>query len=380
MMTSTPCGKGGKERNAVHPRSILLLLLLLLVSCGGGGATTQPAAQQTPATEATTPLPADQHTPTPDASQTMTDTLNLSGLTPVSEGQTLHVVATTSLVGDVVGIIGGATINLTVLMPPGTDPHTFEPTPRDLATLSEADVIFINGVGLESFLEPMLQSSSINQDRIISVSHGVTALALDHDHAEEHADEGDHSAEGEEEHDHGEFDPHVWFSPLNVVSWADTIEQTLAHADPAHASEYATRAAAYRQELHDLDTWIREQVAQIPEQNRKLVTDHEAFGYFAHEYGFEQVGAVIPGASTLAEPTAKELADLEDAIREQGVSAIFVGSTVNPDLSERVAQDTGTKLVPLYTGSLSEKGGPADTYLKMMQYDTQAIVAALATP
>jgi len=163
-----------------------------------------------------------------------------------------------------------------------------------------------------------------------------------------------------------------------VEGWVGTIEQTLRQADPANADTYTANASAYREELHELDAWIMEQVAQVPEAQRNLVTDHTAFGYFAHRYGFEQVGAVVPGYSTMAEPSAQELANLEDAINEYQVPAIFVGTTVNPALSERVAEDTGTQLVPLYTGSLSEAGGEADTYLKLMRYNTQAIVAALS--
>ena len=134
---------------------------------------------------------------------------------------------------------------------------------------------------------------------------------------------------------------------------------------------------AYRQELIDLDQWILEQVAQIPEANRELVTDHQLFIYFANRYGFEQIGAIVPGYSTLSEPSAQELAQLEDAIRELGVRAIFVGNTVNPALAQRVANDTGTKLVFLYTGSLTEATGPAPTYLDYMRFNVQAIVEAL---
>ncbi|NJN68533.1 MAG: zinc ABC transporter substrate-binding protein [Chloroflexaceae bacterium] len=191
--------------------------------------------------------------------------------------------------------------------------------------------------------------------------------------------EAEHEHEEEHEHEHSGSDPHVWFSPASVQGWVNNIEQTLRHADPSNADTYAARASAYREELHHLDTWISEQVALVPPDRRKLVTDHTAFGYFAHRYGFEQVGAVVPGFSTMAEPSAQELAQLEDAIRAHQVPAIFVGTTVNPSLSERVAGDTGTRLVMLYTGSLSEAGGPADTYLKLMGYDTQAIVTALTS-
>lgn len=315
------------------------------------------------------------------------ESVDLSAIVPIAAGETLQVVATTSIVGDVVQNIGGDAIDLKVLMPVGTDPHTFEPTPQDIAAMSEADVVFVNGVGLETFLEPLLEGAEVDPGRIISVSQSVPLLAFagkpddevmtEHEHADEHetsemTDHGD-----EHHHSHGDMDPHVWFNPLNVEAWAHTIEQTLTHANPTDAATYTDNAQQYIEELHSLDTWIQEQVALIPEANRQMVTDHTAFGYFAAQYGVEQIGAVIPGFSTLAEPTAQDLAALEDLIREQGVPALFVGTTVNPALAERVAQDTGIKIARLYTGSLSESGGEATNYLDFMRYNTTAIVEAL---
>ncbi len=129
--------------------------------------------------------------------------------------------------------------------------------------------------------------------------------------------------------------------------------------------------------MTDLDGWISQQVAQVPQANRKIVSDHVVFGYFAKRYGFEQVGAVIPSISTLAAPSAQELADLEDVIQKLGVRAIFVDSTVNPALSQRIASDTGMQLVPIYSGSLSAADGPAATYLDFMRANVSAIVQAL---
>ena len=172
-------------------------------------------------------------------------------------------------------------------------------------------------------------------------------------------------------------DPHAWVDPNNVIQWVKTIEQQLSSTDPKNAASYQANAENYRTELQNLDAWIREQVAQIPPENRKLVTDHTLFGYFADEYGFEQVGALIPGYSTLAEPSAQELAAMEGSIASLDVHAIFVGNTVNPALAERVAADTGTQLIYVYTGSLSEPGGEADSYLAYMRYNTTAFVKAL---
>lgn len=283
-------------------------------------------------------------------------------------GEKLRVVATTSIVADVVQQVGGDLIELATLLPVGADPHTFEPTPQDAAALAGAHVVFINGAGLELFLEDLLESAGEGV-MVVPVSHGIELLKF----------EGE--AEGEEEeaehHHHGDTDPHVWFDPQNVSVWVNNIEQALVALDPGHAEAYKAGAKSYRAELERLDGWIEEMVAQVPQENRKLVVDHRALAYFARRYGFEQVGTVFPGYSTLTEPSAQELAALEEAIRGYNVRAIFVSTTVNPALAERVARDTGTKLVFLYTGSLSDPGGPADSYISFMKYNTGAIVNAL---
>jgi ABC-type Zn uptake system ZnuABC Zn-binding protein ZnuA len=162
-----------------------------------------------------------------------------------------------------------------------------------------------------------------------------------------------------------------------VKIWVNNIERALSQADPANAGEYAANAHAYRAELDKLDAWIRTKVAAIPPENRLIVTDHTLLDYFVEQYGFKQVGAIVPGYSSLAEPTAQELARIEDAIAELGVKAVFVGKTVNPALAERLSQDTGVQLIFFYTGSLSDPDGDAGSYLDYMRYNTNAIVDAL---
>jgi len=288
--------------------------------------------------------------------------LALSACRPavVSEtGTGLKVVATTTLVGDVVRQVGGELVEVSVLLPANTDPHGFEPAPKDLAHVAEAQVIFANGVGLETFLEPMLENSG-GQAEIVFVSDGVPLLQ-----AATHEDED------------GGSDPHTWFDPNNVMIWTQNIERKLSVLDPSNAQTYSVNSEKYQEALRQLDEWIAAQVEQVPPDNRKLVTDHVEFTYFAGRYGFEQVGALIPGYSTAAQPSAQELAALEDAIRSLGVQAVFVGENVNPSLAERVVQDTGVKLVTLFTGSLSDPGGPAPTYLDFMRYNVTLIVSAL---
>jgi len=297
-----------------------------------------------------------------------------------AEIQPLQVVATTSIVADVVGQVGGERVTVTTLLPIGTDVHTYEPAPQDLAKVAEARLVFVNGAGLEEFLQVLIENAG-SADRVVEVSKGIELKdfgAHTHDHeGEEHSHEGEeHSHEGEE-HSHEGGDPHTWVDPNNVKIWVENIRAALTAADPAGEEIYRANAQAYLAKLDELDAWVRQQVEQIPPQNRKLVTDHLLFGYFAERYGFEQIGAIIPGYSTAAQPTAQELAAIEDAIREFGVKAVFVGKTINPTLAQRVAEDTGIQLVGLYHGSLSAAGGEAATYLDYIRYNVTQMVNAL---
>jgi len=290
-------------------------------------------------------------------------TLNSSS-PPLDADKELQVVTTTTFVGDVVSIIGGEAIDLTVLLEPGQNPHSYQPAPQDMVKVSEADLIFANGLGLEDFLDDLLSGTG-NADGLVIVSEGITPRE---------GLETDHNGDDEEQaHDQ---DPHVWFDPNNVISWTKIITESLVENDPEHTEIYLKNAAEYREDLKILDSWIREQVANIPTENRKLVTDHTVFGYFIEQYGFTQVGAVIPAITTEAETSGQQLSTLIDIIRENNVKAIFIGVDFDPSLSEVIAEDTGAKLVPLYFGSLSQ-GAPAGSYLAFMRYNVEVIVNAL---
>ena len=283
-----------------------------------------------------------------------------SGAAKTTPTGKLKVVATTSIIGDVVQNIGADAIELTVLMPAGTDPHSFEPSPRQIAALSDADLIFINGFDLEENLLPVLESAA-SPDKIITVSQGIDAIQFS-------GEKGNGADSGQR------YDPHVWLDPNNVIVWTENIERALVAADSAHAQVYHAHADAYRAQLRELDAWIRAQIE--PLLPLRVVTDHKVFGYFARRYGIEQVGAIIPSYSAMAQASAQEMAQLEDAIKKVGVKAILVGNTVNPNLAKQVAEDTGVQLIPIYTGSLSGPDGPASTYLDFMRYNVQAIVKA----
>jgi len=285
---------------------------------------------------------------------------------PLSTGEKLSVVATTSILADVVGRIGGDEIELLSLIPIGVDPHAFEPTPRDAQALAEADVVLINGFGLEAFLEDLIRQAG-GSAPVVSASLGIAPLAFE---GEEHEEE-----EGAHE-EHG-ADPHTWLDPNNVAHWTERIEAALSALDPKRAEVFASNGEAYRAELATLDGEIRDLVSRIPPENRKMVTDHDELGYFAEAYGFTVVGTVIPGASSLAEPSAGQLADLLDLVKAQQVPAMFVSSVVNPALVETFAADAGIRVATLYAHSLTAPDGPAPSYLELMRYNAETIAAAL---
>jgi ABC-type Zn uptake system ZnuABC Zn-binding protein ZnuA len=269
----------------------------------------------------------------------------------------IKVVATTTIVGDVVSFIGGREIELTVLMPFEVDPHAYEPTSGDLRSLADANVVFTNGLGMEislyDFLEPLL-----NDVPIISLSEGISLRSLE---------------SGVED----SFDPHVWFDPTNVKHWVDRTSTALSRLNPAKRTTFEEHAETYKKFLDNLDRWIEETVDQLPADKRIIVSDHYIFGYFIGRYGFEMVGAVVPVFSSAAEPTAQEIASLEETISQLNVQVIFVGETFSSSIAQRIKEDTGIRLVSLYTGALSDSEGPAASYLNFMQYNVAEIVNAL---
>ncbi len=270
----------------------------------------------------------------------------------------ISILCTTTIVGDVVAYVAGDRLDVDVLLPVNADPHSFEATPSDLVRIARATVIFESGAGLEEFLVPLLEATTA---RVVDLSAGLLLRGLSSEN--ELGDAG--------------TDPHVWLDPTNVIHWLDGITAVLENLDPDGAAEYRERSFSYARALRDLDAWIAEQTSRIPPERRRLVTDHDSFGYFARRYGFHLIGTVLPGLSAVAEPSARDLAALEDAVRKLGVPAIFVGTTTNPALATQVAADTGTRLVVLYTGSLSAANGPAPTYVDLLRYNVTQIVAAL---
>jgi ABC-type Zn uptake system ZnuABC Zn-binding protein ZnuA len=283
--------------------------------------------------------------------------------TSPADEQQLKVVATTTFVGDIVGSIAGDKIDLKVLLEPGQNPHSFLVSPRDMVSLTEADLLFVNGFGLEEFLDELLEGSDFPGSLVI-VSEGISPRVIEGGLDEIIAS------------DHPGVDPHVWLNPNNIKIWVDNIAGALIKMDSGNADYYLDNADIYLQELEDLDLWIRAELDDIPEENRELVSDHSSLGYFADEYGLRQIGAVIPAMTTEAETSGQQLAVLIETIRDQQVKAIFVGVDFDPTLAQRVSDETDIELVMLYFGSLSD-GPPADTYLNFMRYNIKTIVSAL---
>jgi zinc/manganese transport system substrate-binding protein len=244
----------------------------------------------------------------------------------------LKVVATYSVVGDFVRNVAGDKVELTTLVGGDGDAHTFEPTPQDGVALANADLIFENGVGFENWLDKLYSSSQSKAKRIV-VSNGLKLLEADDDH-----EKGKKKAGDKHKHDHEEHDPHVWHDVQNAIKIVQVVRDALVSADAANADKYKANAAAYLQQLKELDKWVVAQVATIPEGNRKLVTNHDTFGYFAHRYGFKLVGAALASFSTeAADPSAAEFGKLVGSIKTAKVPAIFAENVHNPKLMQRLA-------------------------------------------
>ena len=332
----------------------------------------------------------------------------LGGCTPASKPALesgFQVIAAESFLADIAQNVAGDRLVVETLIPRGTDPHTFQPAPADIAKIEDADLVIISGAGLEEGIQQYLENTTAGTV-ILEASEGLAFRTPgefemveehgehdhehegegDHDHEGEgdgdHEGEGegdhDHEGEGEHHHHHHENDPHFWFDPNLVMTYVENIRLALSELDPDGAETYKANADAYITNLSELDTYIKSQVEKIPAEKRKLVMDHVSFGYCADRYGFQIVGAVIPSVSTGASPTPQEMAALIDRIQDTGAAAIFIPTTANPELAAQVAEDAGVALVTgLYTHYLSEAGGPAPTYIDMMRLNVDVLVEAL---
>lgn len=281
---------------------------------------------------------------------------------PPSTSGELNVLATMSFLADIAQNVAGERLTVDVLVPMGTDPHSYDPTPADAARLEKCEVLIINGAGFEEFLQPVLEGSESDR-QVIDASAGLTGRtptlgeAVDSEHP---------------------IDPHFWLDPTLVIRYVENIRDGLSQVDPEYAEQYRLNAEAYIEELRELDTWIAEQIASIPAENRVIVTNHESLDYFTDHYGLTIAGTIIPSVSSEASPSAQEIAGLVDQIRTSGARAVFLETGSNSRLAEQIARETGIVVAPpLYTHSLTEAGGEAPTYIEMMKVNTAILINSL---
>lgn len=291
--------------------------------------------------------------------------LTSCGSASQTESNTFTVLASTSVLADIAQNVAGDRVKVESLLPIGSDPHAYQAAPADVAKISESDVLILNGLEYEHFIEPLLENAG-GERIIIEATTGLTPI-------EEQANEAE-SGQGQE---HEAGDPHMWLAPNLVITYVENIRDGFIQADPEGEEIYKVNAENYINQLQALDVWIVEQVNQIPSERKLLVTNHEALTYFAERYGFEVVDSILPSFSSEASASAQEIAHSIDTIRASGASAIFLGDVENADLANQIAAETNVKVVNnLYLESLTE-GEPAETYIEMMKHNVMQIVDAL---
>lgn len=275
----------------------------------------------------------------------------------VAPGKQVNVAATTTQIQDFARNVGGNRVTVSGILKPNVDPHDYEPTVEDATTIGKADSVLVHGVGLDAWLDKTIKTAN-TKALVVTTTGGIALLKGD-----------DKEPEG---------DPHVWFDPTLVQKMVTNIADGLAKVDPASASIYQQNATAYNAQLTQLDTQLMGLFSQVPKEQRKLVTNHDAFRYLAKRYDLTIVGAVIPSISDAAEPSAKEINDLIETVKREKVKAIFAESSANPKVAQQVAKETGISIVDtLFGDTLGEPGSAGDTYLKMMVYNAMTIVNGL---
>lgn len=276
----------------------------------------------------------------------------------------VNAVASFSILGDLVKQVGGDRVAVTTIVGPNADSHIYEPKPSDAAAVAAADIFFVNGLGFEGWMERLVEATGY-AGLLVTVSDGVKTHEM---------------AEGEEHDDHErhahEIDPHAWQNLQNGVLYVDNIAKGLCEADVAGCDIYTANATAYAAQLSALDAEVKAQIAAIPEAGRRVITTHDAFGYFGEAYG---VTFLAPeGISTDAEPSAAAVARLITQIKNEGVKALFIENMTDGRLIEQIAKETGVAMGgELYADALSGEDGPAATYLDMFRYNVSLLIPAM---
>lgn len=293
---------------------------------------------------------------------------------PSAAGGEPRIVVTTSILGDVVEQLLGDAAEVEVVMPPNADPHDFAASAQQAAAMREADALVVNGLGFEEGLLDTIESAEADGVAVITAAEAIEPIPLADDH--DHDDEED----GDEEDGEAVDDPHLFTDPVRMREAAELVAAELQVRVPSlDTPEVDARVSGYLDELAALDREVEALLAGIRDEDRVLVTNHEVFGYFADRYGFEVLGAIVPGGSTLAEPSASDLADLAREIEEHAVPAIFAETSSPSRLAEALAAEgADVDVVELYSESLGEPGSPGDSYVGMVRTNAERIAAALA--
>ena len=267
-----------------------------------------------------------------------------------SQTALLKVLVVESFLADITKNVSGSRLEIDTLVPLGLDPHSFEPSPGDVAKITESDILITNGAGFERWLEDIITGAN-EKIIIVECSKGLEGLKRD---------------------------PHFWLDPNLVKVYVQNIRDAFIESDPQGKDLYNKNAEEYTARLIELDKWITEAVKKIPEDKRLLVTNHESFGYYADRYGFKVIGTIIPGSSSASSPSAKEISELIEKIKAAGAKAIFLETGSDPKIANQVARETNIKIVTeLYTHSITESDGPAPTYIDMIEFNTNEIVESL---
>lgn len=281
---------------------------------------------------------------------------------PAWAQEKLKVVATFSILGDLVKNVGGARVEITTLVGPNGDAHVYSPSPADTKRLADAKVVFTNGFGFEGWITRLVKASG-TKAAVVVATKGVRARRSEHD---EHG------------HDHGATDPHAWQSVANAKTYVANIRDGLVKADPAGKADYEANAAAYLAKLDALEQEVRDLVAKIPADRRRIITTHDAFGYFKDAYGLDFVAP--QGVSTESEASAKDVARIITQIKRQKIPAVFIENIVDPRLVKRIAEETGAKIGgKLYSDALTDEKGSAPTYIDMIRHNIRTFSTALTS-
>lgn len=296
---------------------------------------------------------------------------------PAVAAEPIKVVASFSILGDIVANVGGDRIALTTLVGPDGDAHVFQPSPADAKAVAAADVVIVNGLGFEGWMERLAEAAGY-KGTIAVASTGVTPRAMAEGEAEEEGDHDHHAAGEAEHHEHGGTDPHAWQDLANGEIYVANVAKALSAADPANAAAYEANAQAYLARLKAMDAKVRAAIQALPPERRKIITSHDAFGYFAAAYGLEVLAP--QGLSTESEASAKGVAQLIGQIKETKAPAVFIENITDPRLIEQIAKETGARIGgTLYSDALSGKDGPAATYLGMFENNLAMLNAALGS-